>query len=712
MIEDLGKNNRVICPDGFTLNGKITGSNNVITIGNAPRKSSATVRINGDNNELSIGENTALANPYIYIGNHIAKADHTSIKIGSSVSTEPNCAFYVYNSDNKLHIGDDCMLSSNIVLRCGESPHLIFDAATGAYLDTSEGVFIGNHVWIGERVYITKNVTIPNECIVAACSVVTKRFDVPHSVLAGNPAKIAKRGVKWARNQSTLQPSSPEAISLRQHKANSVQTHAKAKAVEHLATLEHLTEEIERADAAPSSYLSTASILRELGNLDKAISALAAGIRRFPEEQALQDLLDDMRSQADVPTKYTFSSEGIKFYIDSPVGTVRRGNAEVLLKGWVRREPGTDLSISLVRLDGTTVEIPITVRNDVKRFFQSRHSEEVDSECGFSIHANLSTASHLSVALGADVHHILIKPKKTMQVIEGKDGWLFRANDSNRSVDLFTGTLTMQEQQRMAWTKFLEDVNRLQQGRLPVYVISPSKEAVHPHLHPFPAGPEHIGSKVAGIIREGGLDCVYPVEKLREQDGSYYETDTHWSDQGALVALQEAVSLLGYSNDITSLFDFEEKKVLGDLGAKLTPHRFSQRAIAIPRKGVGSVDTFASRKTLTGEFFISKNSDPVINKTLVIFGGSSSINLFNLSKHVFRSVFRANTPLQMPALDLCDALSADHMILQTNERYLLRAPEVSKLPGSKLGEAIAAEYAEEDTASTDPLSNFLQRHWG
>lgn len=223
MIEDLGENNKITCPEGFEISGKIVGSNNVITIGESKRRSSAAIIINGDNNTLNIGENTALAKPHIYIGNHIVKAHRVSVNIGPLVSTAPACAVYAYNSDNKLHIGRDCMLSSNITIRCGEAPHLIFDADTGEYLDTSDGIFIGDHVWIGEKAYITKNVTIPDECIVASCSVVTKRFDETHAVLAGNPAKISKRRIKWARNESTLDKDSREALSLRRHKEEKAQ---------------------------------------------------------------------------------------------------------------------------------------------------------------------------------------------------------------------------------------------------------------------------------------------------------------------------------------------------------------------------------------------------------------------------------------------------------------------------------------------------------
>lgn len=55
-------------------------------------------------------------------------------------------------------------------------------------------VVIGENCWIGTNVRICKGVTIGDNSIVAACSVVTK--DVPaNCIVAGNPAKIVKTDI-------------------------------------------------------------------------------------------------------------------------------------------------------------------------------------------------------------------------------------------------------------------------------------------------------------------------------------------------------------------------------------------------------------------------------------------------------------------------------------------------------------------------------------
>ncbi len=56
-------------------------------------------------------------------------------------------------------------------------------------------IVIGENCWIGTHVRICKGVTIGDNSIVAACSVVTK--DVPaNSIVAGNPAKVVKTNIQ------------------------------------------------------------------------------------------------------------------------------------------------------------------------------------------------------------------------------------------------------------------------------------------------------------------------------------------------------------------------------------------------------------------------------------------------------------------------------------------------------------------------------------
>ena len=61
----------------------------------------------------------------------------------------------------------------------------------------SNAIEIGSKVWIGSNVSLYKGVRIPNGSIIASDSVVKGTFDDENILIAGNPAKIIKRHVKW-----------------------------------------------------------------------------------------------------------------------------------------------------------------------------------------------------------------------------------------------------------------------------------------------------------------------------------------------------------------------------------------------------------------------------------------------------------------------------------------------------------------------------------
>lgn len=200
-------NNNINIGNNISVSGVINGANNNVFIDGTNAKSSINININGDRNIIKISNPARIKSLSISCGNTI-KANNTQLIIGNRVAIEPGAKILLYDSNNTCHIGDNCLMATNLTIRCGESPHLIFDKLSGEVLDYSEGVFIGNHVWIGENVYITKKVTIPDESIVAACSVVTKRFELTHTVLAGNPAKVVKENIQWVRNYQFLKKES------------------------------------------------------------------------------------------------------------------------------------------------------------------------------------------------------------------------------------------------------------------------------------------------------------------------------------------------------------------------------------------------------------------------------------------------------------------------------------------------------------------------
>jgi len=173
---------------------EVSGVNNVIKIPeNAPFKSSKII-IKGDNNHIEIRETNSRIRFDIYSQN----VNNTSLIIGKDVSSV-DTKIHLCEDNAKLIIGNDCMFSYRVEIWASDA-HSIIDKDSKKILNkVSKPLVIGNHCWLGCGVMLTKNACLANYTIVGAGSVVTKPFSQEYIAIAGNPAKIVKENVNWAR---------------------------------------------------------------------------------------------------------------------------------------------------------------------------------------------------------------------------------------------------------------------------------------------------------------------------------------------------------------------------------------------------------------------------------------------------------------------------------------------------------------------------------
>jgi len=120
------------------------------------------------------------------------------IEIGAGTTIEPNTQISSIEGCSII-IGEDCMFSSNIAITSGDS-HSIIDME-GKRINFSKDIFIGDHVWVGNRVMIMKDTNIPSHTIIGAGSLVNKKFEFQYTALAGIPAKVIKENVDWKRER-------------------------------------------------------------------------------------------------------------------------------------------------------------------------------------------------------------------------------------------------------------------------------------------------------------------------------------------------------------------------------------------------------------------------------------------------------------------------------------------------------------------------------
>ncbi|MEY4386959.1 MAG: hypothetical protein RLY20_2242 [Verrucomicrobiota bacterium] len=147
----------------------------------------------GGNGTPHIGRNNLFGFPHAFrIGNgeiflH-ARAQDASVTIGDRNHLS-NCIAII--ASHFVSIGNDCQIGHMVAIY-GSDFHELNPATRTLSSGASASVVIGNNVWLGSRVMVLKGVTIGDNSVVGAMSVVTKSIPAD-CVAAGNPARVIRR---------------------------------------------------------------------------------------------------------------------------------------------------------------------------------------------------------------------------------------------------------------------------------------------------------------------------------------------------------------------------------------------------------------------------------------------------------------------------------------------------------------------------------------
>lgn len=155
----------------------ITGKNNVVKFGRNCRITGLRILIQGDGNE-------------VWIGNDVI------INASKNKPTVVNAL-----GGKKIVIGNGAMLSNNIEIHTSDY-HGIYDKKSGQRINGDKDVIIHDRVWIGLRCIILKGTEIASGCVVGAGSLLSGKYETSDCILSGHPAHGMKSEIIWDLNMT------------------------------------------------------------------------------------------------------------------------------------------------------------------------------------------------------------------------------------------------------------------------------------------------------------------------------------------------------------------------------------------------------------------------------------------------------------------------------------------------------------------------------
>ena len=157
-----------------------------------------------NNTEYKIGDNV-----FIKGSIDLRTGPNGKIVISDNVAIDTNCRFIAANH-SLLHIDEGADLGCYLICNCGADVYIGKDVLTAGFCyiqSSSHGIarntrikgqphtyapiFIGDGAWLGSHVSILAGVTVGNDSVIGAHSLVNKNVE-PNSIVGGIPAKFIR----------------------------------------------------------------------------------------------------------------------------------------------------------------------------------------------------------------------------------------------------------------------------------------------------------------------------------------------------------------------------------------------------------------------------------------------------------------------------------------------------------------------------------------
>jgi hypothetical protein len=398
-----------------------------------------------------------------------------------------------------------------------------------------------------------------------------------------------------------------------------------------------------------------------------------------------------------------------------PGAAARVTERGLYLQGWVLAQPETLRGELLVRTGGSegaqVRSLPFNnARPDViQRVLGIAPAAHPQLQCGFIAYLKDVPADFtLGVMLDGtplwlcdvqlDGTSEPLPQASVTQVIQGREGWLYLDNDTNRSVDQYTGRLRLDQEGLQRWESYLDSCAAIaaEVEARHAMVIAASKEQVLPEHYPHAKGATTVHEQVLGLCQpvHRVLDTVALLAGRDDRAACFMRTDTHWTDRGAMLATVALIERLGldaqaarrrFSDDVYYTMPFA-----GDLGVKLSP------ALAVPTEFLQappatSGTVFDNGFPNIGRVLVFEQGGALWDQCLLIFGASSSYQMLKYLKRLFgRIVFVHSAGNVDP--EVVHHERPDYLVMQTTARFMIEPPDTT----FRLGEAVKQKMLNAD----------------
>ena len=168
---------------------QVCGNENTVIIEKGALLLNSLVKINGNGNVIILKAGAYISGAELWVENNCCE-----LVIGERTFVGHHSHLACTEDESKLLIGCDCMISSYVQVRTGDS-HSIVDLE-GKRINQAQSVFIGNHCWIGEGARVLKGVYLAGDDIVSTGAIITKSFE-KNVLIGGVPGKVLKDSVNW-----------------------------------------------------------------------------------------------------------------------------------------------------------------------------------------------------------------------------------------------------------------------------------------------------------------------------------------------------------------------------------------------------------------------------------------------------------------------------------------------------------------------------------